>query len=240
MASAVLARWHEPDHGIWEARRAPRHHIYTKVMCWVALDRALRTAAATAGSRFRTWDPPPPPSGRKSCARAGTILPTPTPWPTTARTWTPRCCTSASPGCWTSRPALPGHRHGGGTGTARGAHGVPVPVRRRTAGPGGRLPHLHDLADRGLCRGGPDRGGLGPVRPAGQPLRPHRAAAGGVRSRHRNAPGKPPAGVLAPGLHPLRAAAGRAAEKLCAAAPLPSTRPLLQATPSPSRSSLLL
>ncbi|GAA4053619.1 trehalose-phosphatase [Arthrobacter methylotrophus] len=48
MASAVLARWHEPDHGIWEARRAPRHHIYTKVMCWVTLDRAMQTAV-----RFR-------------------------------------------------------------------------------------------------------------------------------------------------------------------------------------------
>ena len=48
MASAVLARWHEPDHGIWEARRAPRHHTYTKVMCWVTLDRAMRTAV-----RFR-------------------------------------------------------------------------------------------------------------------------------------------------------------------------------------------
>ncbi|WP_115789984.1 trehalase-like domain-containing protein [Arthrobacter silvisoli] len=48
MASAVLARWHEPDHGIWEARRAPRHHTYTKVMCWVTLDRAMHTAV-----RFR-------------------------------------------------------------------------------------------------------------------------------------------------------------------------------------------
>ncbi|QDG66689.1 bifunctional trehalose-phosphatase/glycoside hydrolase family 15 protein [Pseudarthrobacter sp. NIBRBAC000502772] len=45
MAGAVMARWQEPDHGIWEARRPPRHHVYTKVMCWVTLDRALRTAA---------------------------------------------------------------------------------------------------------------------------------------------------------------------------------------------------
>lgn len=44
MAAAVLARWREPDHGIWEARRPPRHHVYTKVMCWVTLDRAVRTA----------------------------------------------------------------------------------------------------------------------------------------------------------------------------------------------------
>ncbi|MEV7606634.1 trehalase-like domain-containing protein [Paenarthrobacter sp. NPDC089322] len=45
MAHAVIARWHEPDHGIWEARRPPRHHVYSKVMCWVTLDRAVRAAA---------------------------------------------------------------------------------------------------------------------------------------------------------------------------------------------------
>ncbi len=55
MASAVLARWHEPDHGIWEARRAPRHHIYTKVMCWVTLDRALRTAARHGREPLPAW-----------------------------------------------------------------------------------------------------------------------------------------------------------------------------------------
>ena len=56
MASAVLARWHEPDHGIWEARRAPRHHVYTKVMCWVALDRALRTAARYGREPLPDWE----------------------------------------------------------------------------------------------------------------------------------------------------------------------------------------
>lgn len=45
MVEAVASRWHEPDHGIWEARRAPRHHTYTKTMCWVTVDRALRVAA---------------------------------------------------------------------------------------------------------------------------------------------------------------------------------------------------
>ncbi|MCB5273815.1 Trehalase [Arthrobacter sp. SO5] len=57
MASAVLARWHEPDHGIWEARRAPRHHVYTKVMCWVTLDRALRTAARHGRTPATAWEP---------------------------------------------------------------------------------------------------------------------------------------------------------------------------------------
>ncbi|MQM24299.1 trehalose-phosphatase [Glycomyces albidus] len=44
MVEAVAKRWHEPDHGIWEARQAPRHHVYSKVMCWVTVDRALKIA----------------------------------------------------------------------------------------------------------------------------------------------------------------------------------------------------
>jgi trehalose 6-phosphate phosphatase len=57
MASAVLARWHEPDHGIWEARRPARHHVYSKVMCWVTLDRALKTAARHGRVPHPDWAP---------------------------------------------------------------------------------------------------------------------------------------------------------------------------------------
>jgi trehalose 6-phosphate phosphatase len=46
MCEAVARRWHEPDHGIWEEPIAPRHHVYSKVMCWVAIDRAVRLAEA--------------------------------------------------------------------------------------------------------------------------------------------------------------------------------------------------
>jgi trehalose-phosphatase len=42
MVEAVSRRWHEPDHGIWEARIPPRHHVYSKVMGWLTVDRALR------------------------------------------------------------------------------------------------------------------------------------------------------------------------------------------------------
>nr|MDA3786044.1 glycoside hydrolase family 15 protein [Deltaproteobacteria bacterium] len=37
----VIAHWQEPDYGIWEVRGGPRHYVYSKVMCWVALDRGL-------------------------------------------------------------------------------------------------------------------------------------------------------------------------------------------------------
>ncbi|TQF75092.1 trehalose-phosphatase [Rhodococcus spelaei] len=44
MVTAVEARWAEPDNGIWEIRGNPRHHVYSKVMCWVTVDRALTLA----------------------------------------------------------------------------------------------------------------------------------------------------------------------------------------------------
>jgi trehalose 6-phosphate phosphatase len=46
MCEAVARRWREPDHGIWEERAAPRHHVHSKVMCWLAIDRALRMGQA--------------------------------------------------------------------------------------------------------------------------------------------------------------------------------------------------
>ncbi|GAA4283628.1 trehalose-phosphatase [Brevibacterium daeguense] len=44
MVTAVERRWEEPDHGIWEARRPPKHNVYTKVMCWLTVDRAIAIA----------------------------------------------------------------------------------------------------------------------------------------------------------------------------------------------------
>lgn len=38
----VCRKWAEPDQGIWEERAEPRHHTFSKVMCWVALDRLVQ------------------------------------------------------------------------------------------------------------------------------------------------------------------------------------------------------
>ena len=40
----VCDHWSVPDEGIWEVRGGRRHFVYSKVMCWVAIDRALRLA----------------------------------------------------------------------------------------------------------------------------------------------------------------------------------------------------
>jgi alpha,alpha-trehalase len=57
VADAALRRWREPDQGIWEIRDAPRHFLHSKVMCWVALDRAVRLAPAIGadGGSVARW-----------------------------------------------------------------------------------------------------------------------------------------------------------------------------------------
>ena len=44
-AECATAVWSQPDQGIWEARGAPQHYVSSKLMCWVALDRAAKLAA---------------------------------------------------------------------------------------------------------------------------------------------------------------------------------------------------
>jgi GH15 family glucan-1,4-alpha-glucosidase len=44
LADAAARRWAETDSGIWEMRGDPRHHLSSKVMCWTALDRAVKLA----------------------------------------------------------------------------------------------------------------------------------------------------------------------------------------------------
>jgi alpha,alpha-trehalase len=43
-AACATAVWRQPDQGIWEARGKPQHYVSSKLMCWVALDRAAKLA----------------------------------------------------------------------------------------------------------------------------------------------------------------------------------------------------
>jgi GH15 family glucan-1,4-alpha-glucosidase len=43
-AECATGIWRQPDQGIWEARGKPQHYVSSKLMCWVALDRAAKLA----------------------------------------------------------------------------------------------------------------------------------------------------------------------------------------------------
>jgi alpha,alpha-trehalase len=47
----VAERWQEPDAGLWESRGEPRQFVFSKVMAWVAIDRAMRLFGATPDRR---------------------------------------------------------------------------------------------------------------------------------------------------------------------------------------------
>jgi GH15 family glucan-1,4-alpha-glucosidase len=56
LADTAAARWREKDQGIWEVRGEPRDFLYSKLMCWVALDRAIALAdRLNAADRVDTW-----------------------------------------------------------------------------------------------------------------------------------------------------------------------------------------
>jgi alpha,alpha-trehalase len=55
-ADSAASRWREKDHGIWEVRGEPRHFLYSKLMCWVAVDRAIALASHLhADSHVPSW-----------------------------------------------------------------------------------------------------------------------------------------------------------------------------------------
>jgi GH15 family glucan-1,4-alpha-glucosidase len=55
-ADAAAQRWSEPDAGIWEVRGDPQHFLYSKLMCWVALDRTIAMAGTLhADDKIDSW-----------------------------------------------------------------------------------------------------------------------------------------------------------------------------------------
>ncbi len=56
VADAAATRWREPDQGIWEIRGGAREFLYSKLMCWVALERAMELAPLLgANDRVDDW-----------------------------------------------------------------------------------------------------------------------------------------------------------------------------------------
>lgn len=52
----VCDHWRDPDAGIWEMRREPQEFLHSRLMCWVAVDRALRLASKRSLSApFQQW-----------------------------------------------------------------------------------------------------------------------------------------------------------------------------------------
>ncbi len=55
-AECATKVWREPDQGIWEARGTPQHYVSSKLMCWVAMDRASKLAHNRGDSELNaTW-----------------------------------------------------------------------------------------------------------------------------------------------------------------------------------------
>ncbi len=51
----VCDSWYISDEGVWESRGEQQHHVYSKLMCWVALDRGLRLADKRSFPVDRKW-----------------------------------------------------------------------------------------------------------------------------------------------------------------------------------------
>jgi GH15 family glucan-1,4-alpha-glucosidase len=57
LADTAARRWTETDSGMWEMRGEPRHHLSSKVLCWVALDRAVKLADQLGDhARTEAWE----------------------------------------------------------------------------------------------------------------------------------------------------------------------------------------
>jgi GH15 family glucan-1,4-alpha-glucosidase len=55
-AEGAMRVWGDPDQGIWEARGKPQHYVSSKLMCWVAMDRAAKLAELRGdGGLHDTW-----------------------------------------------------------------------------------------------------------------------------------------------------------------------------------------
>jgi GH15 family glucan-1,4-alpha-glucosidase len=55
LVDAAVARWQEPDKGIWEWRGGPRHFVHSKALAWSAIDRGISLAEDTEREAPERW-----------------------------------------------------------------------------------------------------------------------------------------------------------------------------------------
>jgi alpha,alpha-trehalase len=53
-AECATKVWRKPDQGIWEARGKPKHYVSSKLMCWVAMDRAAKLASLRGDGKLES------------------------------------------------------------------------------------------------------------------------------------------------------------------------------------------
>ena len=180
-AECAIAVWRNPDQGIWEARGKPQHYVSSKLMCWVALDRAAKLADLRGDPELSaTW--------RETAEEirqdildhgvSGRRRPAPALRDRLARRLEPARGDLRLPA--RRRPAHARVRRGDRERPHRGRLRAPLPDRRdrrRALGQGGHVPHLLVLARlrargrrRAAARTRPD-GAAAPRRFAARALR---------------------------------------------------------------------
>ncbi len=204
-ATCASAVWREPDQGIWEARGAPQHYVSSKLMCWVAMDRAAKLAAMAGDAGLQSQWAATAQEIHEDILTHGLTK------DGVLRQHYDTDALDASTLLAAIFGFLPGtdqrlrasvlgedNRRGAHRGRLRAA----LPHRRhrrRAERQGGQLPDLLVLAGLGP-RG--HRRGAARARPDGTAAQRGLAAGsvcGGVRHRHGPAPGQLPASLLAPG-----------------------------------------
>src|SRR5581483_2777263 len=165
--------WRQPDAGIWEVRGPSRHFTHSKVMAWVAFDRAVRECEEFGrDGPVERWRAVRDEAGVRPVVRLRSPR----------RERAPHAARRLP-----ARPGRAGRLHGRRhpAGAVRGRAPAPLPQRgggrRRPAGRRRRLPALLVLARAGARPAGADERGAGAVRAPPRPPQRRRAVGGGVR-----------------------------------------------------------
>jgi hypothetical protein len=210
----VARRWREPDAGIWEVRGVGAHHVHSKLMAWLALDRAVRIAEhhRTPRRQGRVWE-----QQRDALAAEVTVKGFDTSRSAYTRTYGSHDVDAAllilpllgieppgSPRVRGTIQAIRGELSAGGPLLYRYPPGHRRPARRRR-----RLPAVLILAHPGTRHHRPGPGSRGTVRAAAGAGQPGRALRRGDGPVHPRAPGQLPASSHPRGARPSRARAPR-------------------------------